>query len=74
MNQRYCGFFLTVLTATLGEKSFDSSVCQKSDENSGKKPPQRNWRKIFRTMRDVGSIASVLLSLIKILQELGLIP
>ncbi|GAA6618253.1 hypothetical protein [Scytonema sp. NUACC26] len=63
----------SVNTPILGENSSDSNKSQKPDENSDKKPPQWDWRELVRTMRDVGSIATVVLTLIKILQELGLI-
>ncbi|MFL9458397.1 hypothetical protein AB0756_39750 [Tolypothrix campylonemoides VB511288_2] len=64
----------SVNTSIVGKNPSDSNLSQKSDVNSDKKPPQWNWRELVKTMRDVSSIASVVLSLIKILQELGLIP
>lgn len=64
----------SIHTPILEENSSGSNKSQKPDENSDKKPPQWNWRELVKTMRDVGSIATVVLTLIKILQELGLIP
>ncbi|RUS93917.1 hypothetical protein DSM106972_095160 [Dulcicalothrix desertica PCC 7102] len=44
-----------------------------SFKNSGKKIQKWDWRKLVKNVRDIASIVSVVLSLIKILQELGLI-
>ena len=46
-------------------------------ENPKEDPPKKktfwDWRKLIEVMKDVGSIVSVVLSLIKILQDLGLL-
>ena len=64
----------SVYTPILSESSSDSNKSDKPDEKVDKKPPQLDWRKVLRNMRDVSSIASVLISLYNILQELGLLP
>ena len=64
----------SVITPILRESSSDSEKSQKPDENFDKKPPQWNWRRVVRTMRDVSSVTSVIISLVKIFEELGLLP
>ena len=63
-----------VNTPIFNESTTNSNAPNKSDEKVDNKQSQWNWRKVVRTMRDVGSVASVIISLVKILEELGLLP
>ena len=64
----------SVNSPILGESSSDSYKSDKPDEKTDKKLHRWNWRRVVRTMRDVSSVASVIISLVKILEELGLLP
>ena len=64
----------SVHTPILCESPSDSNKSDKPDENVHKKPSRWNWRKVARTIKDVTSVASVIMSLVQILQELGLLP
>lgn len=64
----------SVNTSIVEEPSLDSNQFQKSDENSDKQLPRWKWRKLARTLKYLSWISSSFLSLIKIFQELGLIP
>ncbi|MEA5506991.1 hypothetical protein VB735_28635 [Halotia wernerae UHCC 0503] len=43
----------------------------KEDPDKGKTP--WDWRRLLEVLKDVGSVVSVVLSLLKILQDLGLL-
>ena len=53
-------------------KNIEASELRKTDKKQEESTPSWNWRKIIRTMRDAGSVISFIVSLLKILQELGL--
>jgi hypothetical protein len=58
----------------LGNSSDKSCKFETNDEKLEKKPSQLDWRKILRIIRNVSSTMSVFITLLKLLQELGLIP
>ncbi|MCC5668451.1 hypothetical protein LC653_32535 [Nostoc sp. CHAB 5784] len=53
-------------------------VCSSTEPENPKEDPDKekapwDWRKLIETMKDVGSVVSVVISLLKILQDLGLL-
>ncbi|WP_460201943.1 hypothetical protein [Scytonema sp. NUACC21] len=59
----------TLLSSSTPNHPSDSEPKKPSE----KKPQHWNWRTLFRIMRDVGSVLSVITTFLKILQELGLL-
>jgi len=55
-------------TSTSNQSGHNRSEATKSDEGG-----QQNWswRKLFKLFKDLGSFASLILTFVKILQELG---
>ncbi len=64
----------SVYIPIFGDSSDKSCQFETNDEKLEKKPSQLDWRKILRIIRNVSSITSVFITLLKLLQELGLIP
>ena len=53
-------------------------VCSSTEPENPKEDPDKektlwNWRRLLEVLKDVGSVVSVVLSLLKILQDLGLL-
>ncbi|MHC5861564.1 hypothetical protein [Nostoc sp.] len=64
----------SVDTPIVSDKSIDTPIVKESSNDSNKSQKPWNWQKLIRTTRDVSSVVSVLITLVKIFQELGLIP
>jgi hypothetical protein len=53
-------------------------VCSSTEPKNPKEDPDNektpsDWRRLLEVLKDVGSVVSVVLSLVKILQDLGLL-
>lgn len=59
----------TLPEASVPNRPFNSEPKEPND----KKQQHWNWRTLFRIMRDIGSVLSVITTLLRILQELGLL-
>ena len=64
----------SVHTPIFGDSSDKSCQFETNDEKLQKKPSQLKLRKILIIIRNVSSIMSLFITLLKLLQELGLIP
>ncbi|MHC5676144.1 hypothetical protein [Nostoc sp.] len=62
-----------MLNSILTKLVYSSTEPENPDENPAKKKTPWDWRKLIEVMKDVGSVVSVVLSLVKILQDLGLL-
>ncbi len=54
-------------------KTVEATKFRKPNTNAEERPPSKDGWKLFRTMRDAASVISFIISLLKILQELGLL-
>lgn len=62
-----------MLFSILTKLVYNSTEPEKPDEDLDKQKTPWDWRKLIEVMKDVGSVVSVVLSLVKILQDLGLL-
>lgn len=59
----------SILTALV----FSSTEPENPKEDPDEKKTLWNWRRLLEILKDVGSVGSVVLSLLKFLQDLGLL-
>lgn len=60
----------SVYTPIIRENSDESSKSKKLEQRQ----IQWDWRKLLRAARNVSSVVSIIITLLKLLQEIGLIP
>ncbi|MGF1934516.1 MAG: hypothetical protein RM347_008950 [Nostoc sp. ChiQUE02] len=62
-----------MLNSILNGLVHSSTESENADENLDKQKTPWDWRKLLEVVKDVGSVVSIVLSLVKILQDLGLL-
>ncbi|BAY08520.1 hypothetical protein [Calothrix sp. NIES-2098] len=62
-----------MLNSILNGLVCSSTEPENPKEDSAKKKTPWDWRKLIELVKDVGSVVSVVISLLKILQDLGLL-
>lgn len=62
-----------MLNSILTKLVYSSTEPENPKEDPEKEKTRWDWRRLLEVLKDVGSVVSVVLSLLKILQELGLL-
>ncbi|MBN3871645.1 hypothetical protein [Nostoc sp. JL33] len=62
-----------MLPSILTKLVYGSTEPEELDEDPDKGKTSWDWRRLLEVLKDVGSVVSVVLSLLKILQDLGLL-
>lgn len=65
---------MLIFISILAKLGHNSTEPEKPDENPGNKKTPWDWQKWFEVIKSAGSVASLILFLLKILQDLGLLP
>ncbi|QLE53780.1 hypothetical protein FD724_38745 (plasmid) [Nostoc sp. C057] len=62
-----------MLFSILTKLVYSSTEPENPDEDLDKQKTPWDWRKLIEVTKDVGSVVSIVISLIKILQDLGVL-
>ena len=63
-----------MLLSILAKLVYNSTEPEKPDEDPGNKKTPWDWQKWFELVKGAGSVASLILFVLKTLQDLGLLP